>query len=346
MLKLAEKMKKLIKKWWHNLIYSPEDPRFYGGGRIKIVVIGGGTGLSNLLRGLKKYSNDISAIVAMTDSGTSSGQLRKDFGILPPGDIRKCICALANDEELISGLLEFRFDQKANSFKGHTLGNIWLTALTEYFGSFEKAVEVTSEIFFTSGRILPATLEKVDIGAKYSDGSSVVGEAKIPQPDKRIEKIYLTKKVKAYQEALKAIEEADLIIIGPGSLYTSLLPNILIPEIKSKISKNNLAKKIYIVNCSTERGETEGFSVDDHIKVLQKYGSKKLFDLCLVNSRVIKRSEDGSRLGAVNNITTDQKEIAGCQIVKGDLVDRKKPLYHRSKRLAWKLIEIYHQLKD
>ena len=339
-------MKRLIKKWWQNLIYSPGDPRFYAGGRIKIVVIGGGTGLSNLLRGLKKYSNDISAIVAMTDSGASSGQLRKDFDILPPGDIRKCICALANNEELISGLLEFRFDKKANSFKGHTLGNIWLTALTEYFGSFEKAVEATSEIFFTSGRILPVTLEKVDIGASYSDGSSVIGEAKIPQSKKKIEKIYLTRKVKAYQKALRAIKEADLIIIGPGSLYTSIIPNILIPEIKSRISKNNRAVKIYVANCSTERGETEGFSIDDHIKVLQKYGSKKLFNLCLVNSRVRKRSEDGSKLGAVNNITTSRKKIAGCRIVRGDLVDKKKPLYHRPKRLARKLIEIYHQFKD
>jgi len=195
--------KKFFNNWWRWLKYEPEDPRFLTGGLVKIVVLGGGSGLAVLIRGLKKYSNDISAVVAMTDDGDSTGFLRKEFDILPPGDVRKCISALAYDERLISSIMEYRFSSGKKKFGGHTLGNIWITALTQYLGSFEKAIETTTSIFQSAGKVIPSTLSNCKLCAKYDDGKKVCGESKIPQPGKKIERVFFNKKnVFAYKKAV------------------------------------------------------------------------------------------------------------------------------------------------
>ena len=328
-------------------MYAPDDPRSNAGGTIKIAVIGGGTGLSTLIRGLKKYSSHISAIVAVTDDGKSSGILRKDFDMLPPGDIRKCISALAYDEELISSLMEYRFSDKEKSFEGHTLGNIWIAALTKYFGSFELAVEATTEIFKTAGQVIPATLDKIQLGAIYSDSSKVLGESNIPNPGKKINKVFLNKeKICPNKKAVEAIISADLIIIGPGSLFTSVIPNILIRDIKNAVKKNSRAVRIFIANCSTERGETEGFAVADHIKMIETHAKGKIFDWCLVNNKVLKQSKKESELGEIHNITTEKEQILGYKICSDNVVRDSNPLYHDSDKLAKSIIELYNKVRS
>jgi uncharacterized cofD-like protein len=271
--------KEMVKSWWKWLKYSPNDPRFSAGGVIKIAVIGGGTGLSNLLRGLKKYSSDISAIVTVADNGGSTGELRSDFDMLAPGDIRKCIGALAYNEELFSTLLEYRFSHDKKCLGGHTLGNIWITALTEHYKSFEKAVEVTSEVFQTAGKVLPSTLDNIDLQIQYQDGSVLEGEKYLDEVTKPIGKIALNKKsVRAYKKAVLAIEKADLIIVGPGSLYGSILPNLLVSGIRNAVITNKQALKVYVANCSTERTQTPNYTVDDHIAAFKIHTGKKLFD--------------------------------------------------------------------
>jgi uncharacterized cofD-like protein len=338
--------KNFWKIWWQSLVYEPNDPRLLAGSDIKIAVIGGGTGLSVLLSGLKKYSNNISAIVAVTDDGSSTGIIRKEFDILPPGDIRKCISALAYDEEIMSRILEFRFPGKHKSLSNHTLGNIWIAALTKHFGSFEKALEVTSTIFRTAGEILPSTLDNIKIGAEYEDGKKVMGENKIPQAGKRIKRVFLNKdKVRAYAKSVAALSNADLILIGPGSLFTSVMPNLLIGGIRRAVQNNKKSLRIYIANCSTERGETEGYSVADHIQAIKNHVDKKLFDYSLVNEKIIKKSKNSSGLGEVYNITEKEDEILGCKIVQADLINDEKPLYHDSTKLAKEIIKLYNKAK-
>jgi len=339
-------MKEYVKKWWKLLKYEPTDPRFDIGKSINIVVIGGGTGLSNLLRGLKNYSNSITAIVTMTDDGSSSGVIRKEFDILPPGDIRKCISALAYDEELISKIFEYRFSAKGSSISGHTLGNIWITALTDYFKSFEKAIEATSQVFQTAGQVLPVSLQRVNLCAQFDDGTTVEGESKFVLSGKKIKKVFLSKKgVKAYAPVLSAIKNADVIILGPGSLYTSVIPNLLISSIVSAICNNQKALKIYIANCSTERGETEEYTISDHIKAVNFHSKKRVFDYCLVNSRICKRSKLTSKLGEINNITTDENMIDNVKIMKRDIVLETNPLYHDSEKLAKEISRLYNKIK-
>lgn len=340
-------MKRLLKKWWNLLKYEPTDPRSSLGRSINIAVIGGGTGLSNLLRGLKNYSNQITAIIAVTDDGASSGVIRKEFDILPPGDIRKCISALAYDEELIAKIFEYRFSTKKSSISGHTLGNIWITALSQYFNSFEKAIEVTSKIFQTAGQVVPVSLNKVDLCAEFEDGSeNVQGESKFVRSGKKIKKVFLSRKgVRAYRPALTAIQNADIIVLGPGSLYTSLIPNLLISSIVKEIAENKKAVKVYVANCSTERGETEDYSITDHIKALNIHAKKRVFDYCLVNNKICKKSEQTFKLGEINNITTNEDSILGLKIVKKDVVLEKNPLYHDSAKLAKEIIELYNVAK-
>ncbi|MFA4996067.1 MAG: gluconeogenesis factor YvcK family protein [Patescibacteria group bacterium] len=340
-------VKSFLKKWWNDLKYDPGDPRQLAGGRIRVAAIGGGTGLATLLRGLKDYSNDISAIVSVADNGASSGEIRKEFDILPPGDIRKCISALAYDEKLVSELLEYRFEKGNNSFSGHTLGNIWITGLANYFGSFEKALEVTTELFKTAGKVLPATLDDIDIKIEYEDGDVLTGEVHLDEVLKKIKKIFLSKESpKAYDGSLRALAEADLIIIGPGSLYGSIIPNLLIPGIKKAILNNKKAIKVYIANSSTERTQTRDYSIDDHIKVINDHTLERLFDYCLVNDKVLKSSSEQSKLGEINNITTDKEKIDEVQIVKGDLINEKNPLYHDSEKLSKAVVELYNKFKD
>jgi uncharacterized cofD-like protein len=334
-----------LKKWWLSLAFDPHDPR-YSRGDIKIVAIGGGTGISNLLRGLKKYSKSISAIVAVSDSGRSSGVIRKVFKILPPGDIRKCLAALSEDWQEFSDLFEFRFPKGSGFLADHTMGNICIAALSRKYNSFEKAIKSLHRMLDAVGVVYPSTLDNVQIAASYTDGSRVVGEDKIPFRGKQVKKVFFTKKrVNPYRPAIKAISEADLIIIGPGSLFTSIIPNLLISKIVKVIENNKKATKIFIANISTERGETEKMTILDHIKAIESHSGRRLFDYVLVNSKIVRKSKKVAELGEINNITLEGDSFEGYAIVKKDIVDRNFPLYHDKEKLAKELILLYNDVR-
>jgi uncharacterized cofD-like protein len=291
-----------------------------------IVAIGGGTGLATLLRGLKKYPYNITAIVTMTDDGASTGRLRREAGMLPPGDIRKCIAALAKNESDILDLFNYRF-KKGFGIAGHSMGNLFLTALTDTAGGFEEAIEKVSDILNIRGKVLPATLEDVYLGAEFIDGMRIMGQVKIAQYGykMRIKDLFLNKEAPSNPRAVEAIQRADVILVGPGSLFTSILPNFLHPEIRDAFQKSQ-AQKIYIANVSTERGETDGFKLSDHVREVKKYAAET--DLVLANNRLF---EKGSGDGYVEPVELDLKND---KIILADVRDRENPLYHNSETLA------------
>jgi uncharacterized cofD-like protein len=251
----------------------------------KIVVIGGGTGLSTLLRGLKTYSANITAIVTVADDGGSSGRLRQEFGVLPPGDIRNCLAALADEEKLLTELFQYRF-RAGDGLTGHSFGNLFLTAMTDITGDLERAVAASSKVLAVRGQVLPATLSDVRLWAEMADGRRIEGESSIPKAGGKIAKIgCIPENPPALPAAIKAIKEADYIIIGPGSLYTSLIPNLLVPEIADAIASTTIPR-IYVCNIMTQPGETEGYTVAEHIQAIDHAcGDRKLFDAVLVHKK-------------------------------------------------------------
>jgi uncharacterized cofD-like protein len=301
----------------------------------KIVAIGGGSGLSTLLRGIKKYNIEISAIVTMTDDGASTGRLRREVGILPPGDIRKCLAALAPNESELLDLFTYRF-KKGFGIAGHSMGNLFLTALKDQTGSFEEAITAASKILNIKGQVIPATLADVFLGAEFEDGVRIVGEQKITQYGYgvKIRKLFLTKEASANPRAIKAIEEADYILVGPGSLYTSVLPNFLHKELTETFTKSQ-AKKIFVINASTERGETEGYSVSDHVAEAKKYGIT--FDTVIANNAFFPA---GSGDGFINPVDID---VISEELVLAELVDPKNPLYHCPEKLGKKVAEQFDE---
>ncbi len=250
----------------------------------KIVVIGGGTGLSTLLRGLKTYSANITAIVTVADDGGSSGRLRQEFGVLPPGDIRNCLAALADEEKLLTELFQYRF-RAGDGLTGHSFGNLFLTAMSDITGDLERAVAASSKVLAVRGQVLPATLSDVRLWAELADGRRIEGESSIPLAKGSIVKIgCIPANPPALPAAIKAIKEADYIIIGPGSLYTSLIPNLLVPEIADAIAAT-VAPRIYVCNIMTQPGETEGYTVADHIRAIDAACGRQLFDAVLVQQK-------------------------------------------------------------
>lgn len=295
----------------------------------KIVAIGGGTGLSNLLRGLKQYSNNLTAIVTVADDGGSSGRLREEFGVLPPGDIRNCITALAQEEGLLTDLFQYRF-QTGEGLKGHSFGNLFLTAMSEITGSLEKAIAASSKVLAVQGQVLPATLNDVRLWAELDQGQRVEGESKIASTKGQINKIgCIPANPKALPATIKAIEAADYIILGPGSLYTSIIPNLLVPEIREAIAKAEVPR-IYVCNIMTQPGETDDYSVSDHIKAIDNACGAKLFDSVLVNQKspspeaLSKYAQEESHL-----VTLDRQQIVemGREIILANLLDE-NPLTH------------------
>ena len=286
----------------------------------RIVAVGGGTGLSALLSGLKIYTSNISAVVTVADDGGSSGRLRQQFDVLPPGDIRNCLVALADAPTLMRDLFQFRFDENSE-FAGHSFGNLFLTVMTRLTGDFEKAIKETSKVLALRGQVIPSTLEDVALVALYQDGSSVSGEEKIPKALKAINQVSLfPEHPLATPDALKAIREAQIIVLGPGSLYTSIIPNLLIKEIAQEIA-NSEAIKVYVCNVMTQIGETDGYSASDHLKALVKHSAAKILDYCVVNNgqipaEILKRYSDNKSLLVVN----DRKKIEnlGYRVVEED----------------------------
>jgi uncharacterized cofD-like protein len=257
--------------------------------QLKIVAIGGGTGLSSLLKGLKNYTEYITAIVTVGDDGGSSGQLRKDYNMPPPGDIRNCIVALADDELMMAELMQYRF--ASGSLKGHSLGNVIIAAMTDVEGSFVAAIEKLSDFLAIKGKVLPVTENLVKLKATLNDGTTIVGESAIPffqlQNGNEIKKVELIpNNVIAYKEAVDAVYEADAVVIGPGSLYTSLIPNLLVEGMVEAIA-NTKAKKIYVANIMTQPGETTGYNLSMHINALEQYLGKDVLDIIIEdNSKV------------------------------------------------------------
>ena len=258
----------------------------------KVVAIGGGTGLSTMLRGLKSHTKNLTAIVTVADDGGSSGMLRQDLGMPPPGDIRHCMEALANAEPLMQELLTYRFPQGSGNLTGQSFGNLILAALNGISGSFDEAVSKMSQVLAITGRVLPVTNADVVLEATFENGTQVQGESKISDfkkaQDCRIQSVrLLPEHPKALPEAVRAIEEADLILLGPGSLYTSVIPNLLVDGISEAVCASK-AMKIYICNIMTQDGETEGMTASDHVKALLRHSGPGLVDICLCNSAPVR----------------------------------------------------------
>jgi uncharacterized cofD-like protein len=302
----------------------------------KIVTIGGGTGLSVLLTGLKEYTSNITAIVTVADDGGSSGRLRREFDILPPGDIRNCLVALADAPTLMRDLFQFRFDT-SSELAGHSFGNLFITVMTRLTGDFEKAIRETSKVLALRGQVIPSTLNNVTLVAEHKDGSITEGEDKIPKARIPIKKVYLRPvEPSATPEAIKAIEEAQIIVLGPGSLYTSILPNLLIKEITDTIVASE-AIKVYVCNIMTQPGETDNLSACDHIKTLIKHSHPRIFDYCIVNSRevssyILKRYAQEQSCPVTNDIENIEK--MGYRVIGDDVLLTEEVIRHDPAKLA------------
>ena len=252
--------------------------------KTRIVVIGGGTGLSTILRGLKQHSFDITAIVTVADDGGSSGRLRDDYDIPPPGDVRNVIAALSDVEPLVEQMFQFRFSQ-SNDLGGHSLGNLMLTALTEITGDFNHAIAEMSKVLNVHGKVIPAANKKVTLHAELTDGTVVVGESKIPSGHAPIKRVYLEpSNLKPLPAAVHAIERADFILIGPGSLYTSIIPNLLVKGIGQAIIRAK-GEKIYIANLMTQQGETIHYTASQHIEAIHAHVGEPFIESMLINEK-------------------------------------------------------------
>ncbi len=314
----------------------------------KIVAIGGGTGLSTMLRGIKKITNNITAIVTVGDDGGSSGRLREEMGILPPGDIRNCIAALADDDDIVTQLFQYRF-KTGEGLEGHSFGNLFITAMSAICGDMITAIKESSKVLLIRGKVIPATTDDMRLVARMEDGSLVKGESHIPESGKKIVELCSEPAVcKPSNEVIEAINNADLIILGPGSLYTSIIPNLLVQGVSEAIESSK-AKKIYICNIMTQPGETDNYSVSDHLKAIfehmeksgakgLKYGGKPFVDAVLINNQLpnnlAKKYEEKDSLP----VEVDNGEIKklGVEIVAAKLIEDNKQGFvrHSPTRLA------------
>lgn len=312
----------------------------------KIVAIGGGTGLSTMLRGLKQYSSNLTALVTVADDGGGSGVLREDLGILPPGDIRNCILALANTEPIMQKLLQYRFQD--GMLKGQSFGNLFLAAMDGISDSFEEAVKKMSDVLAVTGKVLPITLDDVRLCAETDSGRVILGEFNIGHRDSNdvsnIERVYFNhKNVKPLNEAIAAIMEADIVVLGPGSLYTSIIPNLLVEGVCEALQKTK-AIIVYVCNVMTQPCETQGYSLSNHIKAIEKHTKKGIIDFCIVNTASIpdelreRYLLDGAELVKVD---ADIVEKMGIELITGDFKAVNNNLVrHDSNKLAKKIIEL------
>jgi uncharacterized cofD-like protein len=314
---------------------------------LRIVAIGGGTGLSTLLHGLKRYAQepreaDITAVVTVTDDGGSSGRLRREFDVLAPGDIRNCMVALSEDEALLSKLFQYRFSE-GKGLKGHSFGNLFLTALTNLTGDFAQAVKVSSEVLASLGRIYPSTDANVILEAELANGRIVAGETRISKSRSRISRIRLRPRTcKPLPETLEAIEQADLITFGPGSLFTSLVPNVLVQGIPDAIRRSH-ALRAYFVNLMWQPGETIGFRASDHVDAIQRHAGMKLFDVVVVNTRSISaRQRRKYAAEEAQSVLNDVDRLAdmGLRVMAADLLGDGDIVRHDPRATAEIAIEL------
>lgn len=314
----------------------------------KIVVIGGGTGLSNLLRGLKVHTSNLSAIVTVADDGGSSGRLRKDFQMIAPGDLRNCLVALAEQEGVMENLFRYRFEGN-NELSGHSFGNLFITALAQvYDGDIEEALEAASKLLRVRGRVIPSSTELIKLSAEMMDGSIVDGESNIPHSGKPIRRVFSTPtNPKPEGAALQAIDEADVIILGPGSLYTSIIPNLLTDKIADHVRASK-ANKIYIANVMTQPGETSGYSLADHVQAIIDHSGVGIIDTVLANDGPlpIQMVEQYSAVGS-EPVVIDSKRLKemGIRTVRATLISADKPAIHDPDRLGKVLMDIVYAMK-
>jgi uncharacterized cofD-like protein len=313
----------------------------------KVVVIGGGTGLSMLLHGLKEFTSNITAVVTVADDGGSSGRLRQDMDVLPPGDIRNCLVALADAEPLMGKLFQFRFEE-GNELKGHNFGNLFITAMSKVTGNFDIAIKESSKVLAIRGSVVPSTLDKVTLVAEHSDGSESVGESNIPKALKPIKKIYLRPDgSKPTQEAVETIRKADAIVLGPGSLYTSIMPNLLVERLYKEVAGSK-AIKIYVCNVMTQKGETDGYKASDHLKAIIDHTASGIVDYCIVNTAKIHdtileryKSEGSVQVAA----DVDNLKKMKCKAIEAHIVKVKDYVRHDSEKLANIIVDLVSSLK-
>ncbi len=309
-----------------------------------MVALGGGTGLSSLLKGLKELPVDLTAIVTVTDDGGSSGRLRKELQILPPGDIRNCLVALSRSESLLSRLFQYRFGE-GGEIEGHSFGNLFIAAMTGVIGDFGSAVREASNILAIKGHVIPVTNDNVQLVAQFEDDSEITGETAICEARKRISRIQLVPAPSANQEALSAIDDANMIVMGPGSLYTSIIPNLLVPGVAEHINSSD-AKVVYICNVMTQPGETDGFSAVDHVNAILEKTPLKRVDIVVVNSRRASRSlmERYESRGQYWVAPTVKKiKDLGIRVLSADMLMQSDLLRHNPSLLAAILIALINE---
>ena len=306
----------------------------------QIVAIGGGHGIATVLRGLKEYTNNLTAVVSVADDGGSSGKLRRSLGILPPGDIRNCLAALSDDEALLTQLFQYRFGDDTG-LGGHSFGNLFISALSDITGSFEKAIAESGRALSVHGQVLPATLHSVRLVADVQLANAqteirVEGESQIPQAAGRVRRVWLEPdNALAFPPVIQAVLAADMIVIGPGSLYTSILPNILLSDLLDAI-RSSRALKIFIANVATQPGETDMYTSGDHIRTLEELVASELVDVIVCNSWYDKKLEKGMQW-----VRVDEALERDSRLYLSDLVDHRQPEHHNAERLAQVLMDIY-----
>ncbi|MBA4603275.1 YvcK family protein [Thermoactinomyces sp. AMNI-1] len=313
--------------------------------RPRVVCIGGGTGLSVILRGLKKLPIDITAIVTVADDGGSSGRLRNDLQMPPPGDIRNVLIALADTEPLLESVLQYRFEN-GKGLAGHTLGNLMIAAMKEITGDFTQAVKEMSRVLAVHGRVLPASEQDVKLVAEMADGTIVQGESRIPQFGKPIRRVFLDPpEPHPLREAVEAIQEADGIVVGPGSLYTSILPNLLVKDI-SKLIRTSRACKIYVCNVMTQPGETDGFSASDHIRAIYEHVGERLFDLAIINNEVPPLSIQQQYAKQGQKMVLPDIEVIhrlGCDVLADNLLLYQTVVRHDAERISRHILRLVNE---
>jgi uncharacterized cofD-like protein len=320
---------------------------------VRIVAMGGGTGLSTLLRGLKEYVgrsrpgreklpiSDLAAVVTVSDDGGSSGRLRREYKVLPPGDIRNCMVAMSKDEHLLSRLFQYRFP-KGPGLGGHSFGNLFLTALTNVTGDFPEAVRLSAEVLAIRGRIFPSTEQNVNLEAELEDGSVVVGETKISRSRRRIRRVRMVpRRVRPLPEVMQAIRSADLILVGPGSLYTSIIPNLLVDQIAEALAHSR-ATRVYIANLMTQPGETESYSIADHIRAIYAHTGSRIFDWVVVSRtpispRILRRYH--AQGAEPVRMSVGELKSLGLGCISADLLQQDGVVRHDPHRLAQLLLK-------
>ncbi len=301
-----------------------------------IVALGGGTGLSTLLHGLKEYTSNITAIVTVADDGGSSGRLRQEFGMLPPGDIRNCLVALADAEPLMGKLFQFRF-REGQGLKDHSFGNLFITAMMKVTGDFEKAVKESSKVLAIRGSVIPSTLSRITLMAEYQDGTRAIGESSIPHQDIPIKRLHIKPAdCIATRDAVDAIKKANIILLGPGSLYTSIMPNILIKDIYRELAASK-ALKVYICNVMTQPGETDGYKASDHLKAILAHTDPSIVTHTIVNTgkvpvELLGKYKEENAHPVVPDIEAIDK--MGYKAIAANVISTTNYVRHQPKRLA------------